>query len=150
MLLLQINRQGTTRPPCGKSLVNSRLPVTQFTIPPLLMKCQTIFESELLFYVSSLFWSSNESNGWLREQGWKVCFWQKLSIDECVVSTGDERDTEKKLQRDIFQSPNQWQWKSHFSNSISNYFRHPTSTIIFYSNYFRTIFKIIIFCCPIN
>ena len=34
------------------------------------------------------------------------------------------------------------------SNSISNYSGHPTSTIISYSNYFRTIFKILIFCCP--
>ena len=38
--------------------------------------------------------------GALREQGWKVGFkrfCQKLSIDDCVVGTGDERDAEKKI-----------------------------------------------------
>ena len=41
----------------------------------------------------------------LREQIWKVGFKhfrQKLSIDDCVVGTGDERDAEKKSYETFF------------------------------------------------
>ena len=59
-------------------------------------------------------------------------------------------ETQRKNHTRHLQSTNKRQWKSHISNSISNYSRHPMSTIISYSKYFQTIFKIVIFCCPIN
>ena len=46
-----------------------------------------------------LFSAGRFACGELREQGWKVGFKrfrQKLSIDDCVVGTGDEQDAEKK------------------------------------------------------
>ena len=44
-------------------------------------------------------WVGHFVRGELQEQGWEVGFkpfWQKLSIDDCIVGTGDEQDAEKK------------------------------------------------------